>query len=73
MYTPENPKGAYANIFDKLDDLRIHQLMLLIAKGEFGQLFITDAREGRSKEILSTAKLQAKLFTVENGKLKTNG
>jgi DNA replication and repair protein RecF len=61
------------DIFDKLDDLRIHKLMLLIAQGQFGQLFITDAREGRSKEILSAAKLSAKLFTVENGKLKTNG
>ncbi len=61
------------DIFDKLDDLRIHKLMLLIAQGVFGQLFITDAREGRSKEILSAAKLDAKLFTVENGKLRTNG
>jgi len=57
------------DIFDKLDDLRIHKLMLLIAQGEFGQLFITDAREGRTREILATAKLKANLFTVENGKL----
>ena len=61
------------DIFDKLDDLRIHKLMLLIAKGEFGQLFITDARHGRSKEILTEAKLKAQLFTVENGKLRTDG
>jgi DNA replication and repair protein RecF len=61
------------DIFDKLDDLRIHKLMLLIAQGTFGQLFITDARQGRSKEILSAAKLQANLFTIENGNLRTDG
>ncbi|MFM7429439.1 MAG: DNA replication/repair protein RecF [Flammeovirgaceae bacterium] len=32
------------DIFDKLDDERIHQLMRLVAQGTFGQLFITDAR-----------------------------
>lgn len=61
------------DIFDKLDDLRIHKLMLLIAKGSFGQLFITDARQGRSKEILSVANLKAQLFTVESGKLRIDG
>ncbi len=61
------------DIFDKLDDLRIHKLMLLIAQGTFGQLFMTDARQGRSKEILAAAGLDAKLFIVENGKLKADG
>jgi len=61
------------DIFDKLDDLRIHKLMLLIAKGEFGQLFITDARQGRSREILSEANLRANVFSLENGKLKSDG
>ena len=57
------------DIFDKLDDLRIHKLMILIAQGQFGQLFITDAREGRSKEILKQAKVTAQMFNVLDGKL----
>jgi DNA replication and repair protein RecF len=61
------------DIFDKLDDLRIHKLMLLIAQGSFGQLFITDARQGRSKEILASTNLAARLFTLENGKLRVDG
>ena len=55
------------DIFDKLDDQRIHQLMLLISQGTFGQLFITDARQGRSQEILKEANVIAQVFTVENG------
>jgi DNA replication and repair protein RecF len=55
------------DIFDKLDDQRIHQLMLLISQGTFGQLFITDARQGRSQEILKEVNVNAQVFTVENG------
>jgi DNA replication and repair protein RecF len=55
------------DIFDKLDDLRIHQLMKLVSQGTFGQLFITDARQDRSKQILSEAGINARLFVLENG------
>jgi len=54
------------DIFDKLDDERIHQLMLLISRGTFGQLFITDARQERSKTILKDAGVNAELYKVEN-------
>ena len=55
------------DIFDKLDDERIHKLMLLISQGTFGQLFITDARQERSKTILEEAGINADLYWVENG------
>jgi DNA replication and repair protein RecF len=55
------------DIFDKLDDARIHKLMMLVANGNFGQLMITDARAGRSKEILTEGGLKAETFTVEQG------
>jgi DNA replication and repair protein RecF len=55
------------DIFDKLDDHRIGQLMRLVAQGTFGQLFLTDARAGRSQEILNEASVQAQVFKVENG------
>lgn len=57
------------DIFDKLDDDRIVQLMKLVAGGSFGQLFITDARPGRSLEALKEAGIQAQCFLVENGNL----
>lgn len=55
------------DIFDKLDDERIHQLMRLVAQGIFGQLFITDARADRTQQIIHAEKLNAAIFKVENG------
>lgn len=57
------------DIFDKLDDIRIGQLMKLVAKKDFGQLFLTDARPERSKKIFSDLHIPAKLFHIANGKL----
>lgn len=58
------------DIFDKLDDLRINKLMLLVADGTFGQIFITDARPERSKEFFERANISPQFFFVENGKLR---
>ena len=55
------------DIFDKLDDARIQKLMLLVANGTFGQLFITDARTGRSKGILEETGVKAQLWDVSSG------
>jgi DNA replication and repair protein RecF len=58
------------DIFDKLDDSRIHQLMKLVNQGMFGQMFITDARQGRSEQILKEAGITARLFVLENRTFK---
>lgn len=55
------------DIFDKLDDNRIHRLITLVAAGTFGQLFITDARPDRTRTILTEAGIKARIFTIENG------
>lgn len=52
------------DIFDKLDDGRISQLMKLVADHAFGQLFITDARPERSKEILKGVDAECVFFEV---------
>ena len=54
------------DIFDKLDDFRIHHLMTAVANNEFGQLFISDARPERSVEILSRITTDYKSFTIDN-------
>ena len=41
------------DIFDKLDDSRIKQLIKKIAEPEMGQVFLTDAREERSRQLLN--------------------
>jgi DNA replication and repair protein RecF len=40
------------DIFDKLDERRIHMLIEMIKNDEFGQVFITDARPERTKLLL---------------------
>ena len=57
------------DIFDKLDDDRIHQLMELVTDGAFGQIFITDARPGRSLEVLKEAGVKSQNFSVDEGSL----
>lgn len=55
------------DIFDKLDDGRIEKLMNLVADHAFGQLFITDARPERSREILQKMDAECKFFEVNHG------
>jgi DNA replication and repair protein RecF len=58
------------DIFDKLDDKRIGKLMELVADHRFGQLFITDARPERSRQILSgMMETDVRFFTIEKGKV----
>ncbi|MEO9966016.1 MAG: DNA replication/repair protein RecF [Reichenbachiella sp.] len=53
------------DIFDKLDDGRIDRLMSIIGSKEFGQVFLTDAREERTRSLLSEKFEPMKIFRVE--------
>lgn len=55
------------DIFDKLDDVRIQKLMSRVANHAFGQIFITDARPSRTKEIIESVGLSSSTFGVESG------
>lgn len=58
------------DLFDKLDDDRIVHLVTLLSDSKrFPQLFITDAREERSREFFKGVK-KVKFFTVRNGQIK---
>jgi DNA replication and repair protein RecF len=54
------------DIFDKLDDERIAKLLELIKK-DFGQLFITDARPDRTRDLLHSVSVSAAIYKVESG------
>ncbi len=58
------------DIFDKLDDHRIMQLVSMIENHEFGQVFITDARPERTKFFLDRIKEEKKILLVQDGTLK---
>lgn len=55
------------DIFDKLDDIRIGKLMRRVAENSFGQIFITDARPQRTKEMMDAVGLTFSSFIVESG------
>jgi len=63
----EKPLLLLDDIFDKLDEERIVMLMQLVSQGNFGQLFITDARPERSRELLGTIQAEVAYFFVEDG------
>jgi DNA replication and repair protein RecF len=67
--TKKNPILLLDDIFDKLDDLRIHQLIEIVASQQVGQVFMTDARPERTKQFLSQMTQKNKfIFDVANRK-----
>ena len=54
------------DIFDKLDDNRVEQLISFTSKGLFSQVFITDTHEQRSKEILEKTGIDYEIFNIIN-------
>jgi len=55
------------DIFDKLDRTRVAQLLSLLVKGEYGQIFITDTHEHRVEEIIQSFGKDYKSFLIANG------
>jgi len=58
------------DIFEKLDQERITQLMTLVNQQHFGQIFITDTHPERVAEILNRINCTFDHFTVENGTVR---
>ena len=58
------------DVFDKLDDNRVEQLMTLVDQHHFGQIFITDTHPEKSVHIFNKIKLVAKCFTSKKELLK---
>lgn len=66
-----NPILLLDDVFDKLDMLRVSQLVLLVGSDRFGQVFITDTQQGRVESIFSKAPdMPHRIFRVENGELR---
>jgi DNA replication and repair protein RecF len=58
------------DIFDKLDDKRIAQLLQMCKSGYFGQVFITDARKDRTAALFNEQTVHCKIFEIVNGEVK---
>ena len=55
------------DVFDKLDDLRVKQLISLVSENNFGQVFITDTSEERLRQIFETLPIDHKIFVIPGG------
>ena len=58
------------DIFDKLDDNRVAQLVKLVGNDHFGQVFITDTQRQRIQYLLDNIAGNHMIFEVEKGKVK---
>ena len=52
------------DIFDKLDDRRIGKLIQRMDEGVFGQVFISDARPERTRELLKHVQAEVRFFEI---------
>lgn len=57
------------DIFDKLDDNRVKQLVKLVGNDHFGQVFITDTQKQRIQFLMENTHVNHKIFKVENGEI----
>jgi DNA replication and repair protein RecF len=61
------------DIYDKLDDLRVKQLMELVSSDKFGQLFITDTHPSRLSDLFKSGNVDFKVFKISNGTVSLSG
>ena len=62
-------KNLLDDIFDKLDALRVEQIVRLVSGDEFGQIFITDTNRDHLDQILANSSHDYKIFNVEDGEI----
>lgn len=59
------------DIFDKLDEQRVRQLVALLISRSFGQIFITDTQRTRIESVIASFSGDYTIFEVENGEAFT--
>lgn len=57
------------DIFDKLDERRVRQLIGLLLERNFGQIFITDTHRSRMEAIVASFTGDYQIFEVDEGKI----
>lgn len=66
--TGQHPTLLLDDIFDKLDMMRVGQLIALVGSDRFGQVLLTDTQPGRVQSIFEQLpNLEHKIFNVEKG------
>lgn len=52
------------DIFDKLDDYRVQQVIRLVSENSFGQVFITDTQEENIRKIFDPLEIEHQIFRI---------
>lgn len=64
------PVLLFDDIFDKLDDNRVEQVIKLVSKNSFGQVFITDTQLARIKKLFDKVTIDHKIYQIESATAK---
>ena len=62
--TQKSPILLLDDIFDKLDDNRVAQLIELVNEQDFGQIFITDTHRERTESVVKRINEESKIFEI---------
>lgn len=57
------------DIFDKLDEQRVGNLMKLVSENKFGQIFITDTDDNRVPELFKELPITMNTYRIESGNI----
>ena len=63
----EIPVLLLDDVFDKLDEGRIANLLKLVNSTDYGQIFITDTHRERMERIVGGIARDVKFFNADNG------
>jgi DNA replication and repair protein RecF len=69
IYQHKNMKPImmFDDLFDRLDDSRVEQIIRLVQQHNFGQMFITHTTEDRLDSILTNAGIEHSFHRINNG------
>ncbi|HOW25720.1 MAG TPA: DNA replication/repair protein RecF [Bacteroidales bacterium] len=58
------------DIFDKLDETRVEQIVKLVSENSFGQVFITDTQQERILRVMESLRIEHRIFRVDKGTVR---
>jgi DNA replication and repair protein RecF len=65
METGIKPILLLDDIFDKLDDSRVERLIQLVSQENYGQIFISDTHDKRTREVVERVRENFEIFNLD--------
>jgi len=64
MQSESAPIVLLDDIFDKLDETRVEQLIKLVNDSSFGQIFVSDTHSNRTEQVVKKISKSYKIFEL---------